>query len=181
MPRSVLHGWPYHSNFRRLHFCGSVTAIGAEQPVVWIVAAPFHVTRIEPGSHAFFPAVLDTGYAGRLFMNHRHLTRWSNVDRTSMLAGRYLETVHGQTIPRLQMKIWLLLDDPIAEVDRAFSRAMPLRIEEGVTVMPHTAAAPWNDRPELPLLGMRLFADNAMTLTINARQRTIDLQTDRRW
>jgi hypothetical protein len=181
MSRRLLTGWPYSSSFRRVRFCGTDAAIHADQPIVWIVVAPFEATRIAPDTHRYFPAVLDTGFAGRVLLNHRHLTAWAGVGESDLRLEPKTETVYGQVLPRLQLKAWLLTTDPILNTASAYQHAFPLRIRDGITVVTKATATPWNQRPELPLLGMRLLADNFLTLTVHGLQRTIDLQTDRRW
>ncbi len=79
MARNVLVGWRYEQNSRRAQFCGDTAVLKHDQPVVWIVLAPFQVNRIEPESQRFLPAVLDTGYAGRVLLNEGHLKRWAGI------------------------------------------------------------------------------------------------------
>ncbi|MCI0359574.1 MAG: hypothetical protein L0211_13950 [Planctomycetaceae bacterium] len=178
MPRSVLSGWPYSGQFRRVHFSGSDAALHAEQPIVWIVVAPTDVTHIDPALHRFLPAIVDSGFAGRVLLNHRHLAKWAGLQQSSLKLEPKTEMVYGQVLPRLHLKAWLLTQDPLLDAAAAYRSAFPLRVRDGVT---KSIVAPWNQRPDLPLLGMRLFGDNLLRLTIDARKRTIDLDTERRW
>ncbi len=181
MARSVLVGWRYEKDSCRAHFCGDQASLKGDQPVVWIVLAPFQVNRIEPESQRFFPAVLDTGYAGRVLLNEGHLNRWTGIKYSSLSPAGRRETVYGQSLSRFQLKLWLLCCDPTVDHQTAYRDAFPLWVQEGVTIQPQRAAPPWNAKPELPLLGLRLLADNFCTLKIDAHKRIIDLATDRRW
>jgi hypothetical protein len=181
MGRKILRAWRYSAGFRRVHFGGNQASVRAEQPMIWLVLTQPGVQAITAGSHPHFPAILDTGYAGRLLLNVRHVASWTGLAIPNLVRSPTTETVFDQRLARYEVTAWLLPIDPAIDAAAAYSQAVPLKIQQGMSVMDHSAALPWNRRPETPLLGLSALADNHIVMTIDARARSIDLETNRRW
>jgi len=181
MGRRILTSWAYSSHFRRVCFGGNDAIIRAEQPMVWLVLTPPGVRVISPDKQPCFPAIMDTGYAGRLLLNVRHIPAWSGLQTSQLVRSSVSETVFGQTLSRYEVTAWLLPSDPTVDPESAYAHPFVMKIEHGATVMARSAAPPWNQRPEIPLIGLSAMAENHLVLTIDARARQIDLETNRKW
>lgn len=180
--RSILADWPYQALTHRLDFGpGRQATIRAQQPVVWVALAPFSAKAVDPDQHAFLPFVIDTGYGGRMLLNFRHLQSWSSLTLNQLARDPSGEIVYGAARPRYKLSAWLLPHDPRKDIRLAYSEAFRITVASGATVITADTTEPWRRRPELPLLGMQLFDDNRLRVTIDAAQHQINVETARRW
>jgi hypothetical protein len=157
--RTVLTDWPYRATRRVVTFgSGDRAEIQEQQIALWIALASYGTKSPSFPDHRYFPAVVDTGYGGRLLLNHRHLSDWSGLSVNSLLAQPRKEGLWGEVAcPRYRVAAWLLPGDPSADPAVIYGNAFRLTISEGVTVIPRAASGRWSTQPRLPLIGMKLL------------------------
>ena len=152
--------------------------------VVWVTVAArtsLHPAAPSiPGNARRIPAVIDTGFNDALLLNERHLIDWLGLStkdfpvRNELLhlfhrsliknptkAGQHDLTTTEVTIPIHEGFVWL--HRPIPQSRDQFSNlaAEWLHVHPGIAVCPYETGY-----PRLPLLGLRLFTDNCLRLSV---------------
>jgi hypothetical protein len=140
---------------------------------VWVSLTPRRVTQANPVAVPF-PAILDTGHSHSFAISERHLTEWAGL-RAEALAVRRAVRDRGRRIVLRQANVWVHVNEA-GSCDRLANRS-PFQIEAQAGIAVYSDA----DFPRLPLLGLRVIAENELVLKVAGARREATLGTAYRW
>lgn len=173
MPAYV-DGMPF-SDVDRAGTIGAVPVIiCAYQPIVLVSLTHPKVTTLQPASSTSpprtpskFPAIVDTGFTGALFLQEQHLTAASGSQLTMInlppAVGATMQGVTGNTTthPCRQVRVWLHpypATSPHSPLDLGV-------VDATIYLTPPGSAQPLG--PQLPLLGALSFTPRKLRVTID--------------
>ena len=152
---------------------GESVRIRTDQIIVWVSLSLRHVEEQNPAVMPF-PAILDTGYSHSFAITERQLIEWSGVRPEAMAASSAVRE-RGQKLLLRQANIWVHANEP-ASRDRLADRPPHLvEAESGIAIYPT------GDFPRLPLLGLRVIAENNLVLKVDGPRREATLRTPFKW
>lgn len=150
----ILDRLPVYDEPSLIDVQGDVLQIWRNQIIVWVSVNDV----LRP-----FPAILDTGHSHNLTISARHLKQWTGTG-LKQIGDAKVGTVR---VP--QFEATLYLHGNVRRSRRLSGRTHPLRMEQGITVMP--------DSPRLPLLGLKAIIGNELRLVIDGKRREVTLKT----
>lgn len=199
---NIFQDVPYPTRSQVIHFDGSDVTIWPRQLVAWITLVP-RGSSLDPIQHRVMPAVLDVGFGGNCWLHEEHVASWAGLDLRQLThAQAPFERLRGHLFPSYDVDLWLHgaqppgVEDNLKVRTQFFDQACRLRLGQyGVTInqpayqhdagfaelvkVPIGVPPHLQNDPRLPLLGMRLFELNEMSLNVSAGPRTFSLSTNR--
>lgn len=181
--RTLLADWTYSARRQIIAFgSGNRGEVLEQQIVVWLAIAPYGTKVLLEDDHPTFPAVIDTGYGGRLLLNHRHLSDWTGISPPHLVPHGQPETLWGNVVcPRFQFSAWLRCADPVTDRAEAYRAAFRIKLTKGATLILPSAPGEYTKQPRLPLIGMKMLEENRLRLTIDAASHRVQVDTTRNW
>jgi hypothetical protein len=153
----ILDRLPYKEKPTLLNFKEGTIDVRSYQIIVWV--------RLKK---LLFPAVLDTGHSHNFAIPERHLKAWAGVDSLKQI-GEY--EINKVQVPQYESELWIHRNR--RGTREAIQDSYPLKIEDGITVVPEGLAF----APRLPLLGLKALTRNDLKLIIDGKRREVSLKT----
>jgi len=150
----ILDRLPYCEEATLLSFHGGAVDIRPYQIVVWV--------RLQ---RLLFPAVLDTGFSGNLYLTATHLDSLGGIAFLKQIG--HVE-VNRLVQPVFESNVWLHHNRPGTR--EPTDQANPLTIDEGIIVAAENG-------PRIPLLGMKAITRSRLKLSVDGERREVTLKT----
>ena len=169
----ILDRSPFAEHPSEVAFLTERVSIRADQIIIWLTLSLKRVTSPNP-SVVPFPVILDTGHSHTFSLHERHLIEWAGL-RPEVLTILGAVRERGQRILLREVNLWA---HPTAKGSRdqlADRPAHQLAAPRGIAVYPGA------EFPRLPILGLRVIAENELVLKVDGKRRKVTLRTPRRW
>ena len=164
---------PFPGESAQIAFRDERILIRADQIIAWVSLTIRRITIPNPLAIPF-PVVIDTGLSHTMAIRRSHLISWAGLD-PSLLGITGAVRDRGQRIPLRSANIWFhsnrCRSRDVDEDRPAFGLAAP----RGIAVYPE------GDFPRLPILGLRVIAENNLILNVDGPRREASLRTAPRW
>lgn len=169
----LLNRSPFFDDSSLVSFGNERILVRGNQVIAWISLTIRRVTEPNPISVPF-PAIVDTGFSHSFAINERHLIAWAGMRPETM---DILSTVRdrGQRIQLRAANIWCHCNQRRVRDQLTTHSPIGLAAPKGIAVYPD------GDFPRLPILGLRVIAENDLILKVDGPRREATLRTGRGW
>ena len=170
---TLLDRMPFPALPDELVIRGERVRIRADQIIIWVSLSPRRMAEQHPLTDPF-PAILDTGHSHHFAMTRRQLIEWGGLD-PDLLPIHAAVRDRGQKVPLREANVWVHLNTPGRRDQLADRPPQFVRTRPGIAVYPE------GDFPRLPILGLRVIAENNLILNVDGPRREASLRTAPRW
>ncbi len=164
---------PFPAETGEIAVRGERVRVRADQIIVWVSLSVREVLEQSPAVVPF-PAILDTGHNHSFSIREQHLIDWAGI-RPAALPIRGHVRDRGQRVDLRHANIWAHCNEPRSRDDLTDGPLFLLRARTGIAVYPT------GDFPRLPLLGLRVIAENNLVLKVDGPKRFATLRTPFKW
>ncbi len=168
----LLDRTPFTEHSGEVAFRRERVRIRSNQIIAWVSMTIHRV--LEPNPSAVpFPVIVDTGHTHSFSIQERHLIEWAGLRLDDLFQ---IGTIREGTdrLPLHAVNLWV---HPNVTGTREVSGRPPhlLAATTGIAVYPT------GNFPRLPLLGLRVIAENKLILKADGKKRMATLRMSRRW
>ena len=172
MPR-LLDRMPFPAQPDEVVFRNERIKIRADQIIIWVSLGQRRLAEqhalIEP-----FPAILDTGHSHHFAITRRHVIEWCGLN-PDILPVHAAVRDRGQKVLLREANVWIHANKPTSRDQLADRPPQLVRTRPGIAIYPE------GDFPRLPILRLRVIAENDLILKVDGPRREATLRSGRGW
>jgi len=140
------------------------------QIIVWVTFTKPDQLEL-PLAPLRFPAVLDPVFNESFLLTRRQLRAWARMEEKDLPAADVPNLrVYDRIVSPRCANLWLHRNEPY-ERDDLFDDPYPLEIDAGVIISPD------EQRPRLPLLGLRAIESSSLRVTIDGATQLVSIDS----
>jgi hypothetical protein len=169
----LLDRMPFPAETSEIAVRGERVRVRADQIIVWVSLSVREVLDQSPAVVPF-PAILDTGHNHSFSLREQHLVTWAGI-RPEALPLRGHTRDREQRVELRVANLWAHVNERGSREGLADEAPFLLRARTGIAVYSV------GDFPRLPLLGLRVIAENNLVLKVDGPKRFATLRTPIKW
>jgi hypothetical protein len=152
-------------------------AVKPYQAVVWVSVTPIGSAPFDARTPCI-PAILDLGFNGCFAIREEQLRRWAGLD-PRLLAKFRMTHLRGAPAEERHADLWL---HPNVSGSATVSRQHPFRVRlESSFFVLRPSDHPRDDRPRLPLIGIRALVVGGLRLVVDGKRSRLSVRTAARF
>lgn len=166
---------PFSEKSDEVIFRDERVRIQDHQIIVWVSLSMYR--ELGPNLAAVpFPAILDTGHTHSFSIQERHLIEWAGLRPEAMrVIGVRRDRERDRHVMLRTANLWVHRNERGKRDQLVEGTAQLALSAQGIAVYSE------GNFPRLPLLGLRVIAENSLILKVDGDRRETTLRTPRRW